>query len=89
MSDPGSFVNQRLQTSVPWGDLVSQGNLQTVIHAIVQRLDRQDSAIAAAATPFVHGRLDLRRNVIFLIEKSLFRYFSHRAALRVQVMRPV
>ena len=49
----GSFVNGKLKTSVPWNDLVSQSNLQTLIHAIVQRLDRQDAALASAVKPYV------------------------------------
>ena len=56
MSTPGTFVNEQLKTSVPWNDLVSQSNLQTLIHAIVQRLDRNDKAIAQAVSKSVLSR---------------------------------
>ena len=49
MGDAGAFVNEKLNTNVPWSDLVASGNLQKVLHAIVQRLDRQDAAIAGKA----------------------------------------
>jgi hypothetical protein len=48
MSDPGSYVNTKLQTTVPWGDLLTTSNLQTILHAIVQRLDRQESLIGSS-----------------------------------------
>lgn len=49
MEAAGSFVNQKLNTAVPWTDLVASNNLQKVLHAIVQRLDRHDQALAGKA----------------------------------------
>lgn len=46
MEAAGSFVNQKLNTAIPWTDLVASSNLQKVLHAIVQRLDRHDKALA-------------------------------------------
>lgn len=52
MSEVGRFINDSLHTTVPWDSLVSHSNLQTVLHAIVQRLDRNDKAIAQAVSKF-------------------------------------
>ena len=49
--EAGKFVNEKLATSVPWEDLVSHGNLQKILHAIVQRLDRFDRTLAPGAVP--------------------------------------
>eukprot|EP00040_Diaphanoeca_grandis_P031165 m.185994 g.185994 ORF g.185994 m.185994 type:complete len:695 (+) comp32248_c0_seq3:364-2448(+) len=43
--DTGSYVNEKMKTSIPWDDLVASGNLKKLLHAIVQRLDRHDAAI--------------------------------------------
>jgi hypothetical protein len=51
MTDTGAYVNTQLKTAVPWGDLLNSAHLQTVLHAIVQRLDRQDTIIASVASP--------------------------------------
>jgi hypothetical protein len=44
--EAGKFVNEKLATSVPWDDLVQQSNLQKLLLAIVQRLDRYDRTLA-------------------------------------------
>jgi hypothetical protein len=49
MATDGAFVNATLATSVPWSDLVQQGNLQSILLAIVRRLDRFDKTLAGAA----------------------------------------
>jgi tetrahydromethanopterin S-methyltransferase subunit G len=46
----GSFVQGKLNITVPWNDLVGSDNLRKVLHAIVQRLDRHDQALVAQAT---------------------------------------
>lgn len=47
--DPGSFVQEKLAVSVPWDDLVQQSNLQKILLAIVQRLDRYDRTLAPSS----------------------------------------
>jgi hypothetical protein len=47
MADSGTYVNSKLQTAVPWGDLLSSSHLQTILHAIVQRIDRQEALFSS------------------------------------------
>eukprot|EP00730_Choanoeca_flexa_P016536 TRINITY_DN7839_c0_g1_i3.p1 TRINITY_DN7839_c0_g1~~TRINITY_DN7839_c0_g1_i3.p1 ORF type:complete len:675 (+),score=205.44 TRINITY_DN7839_c0_g1_i3:172-2196(+) len=50
-ADPAQYVKQKLDIDVPWAQLVGSSNLQTVLHAIVQRLDRHDQALATSISP--------------------------------------
>lgn len=43
------FVNEKLNVSIPWDELIASGNLKKLLHAMVQRLDRHDAAIAGKA----------------------------------------
>eukprot|EP00035_Acanthoeca_spectabilis_P022807 m.445863 g.445863 ORF g.445863 m.445863 type:complete len:693 (-) comp19288_c0_seq1:2006-4084(-) len=45
----GDFVNKKLNVQIPWDELVASGNLQTLLVAIVQRLDRHEQAISGKA----------------------------------------
>ncbi len=42
----GEFVKAKLNVDIPWNDLIASGNLQKLLHAIVERLDRHENAIA-------------------------------------------
>ena len=44
--------------AVPWDELVVDGNLQKLLKAIVQRLDRHDKAIAGQVGMPILGALD-------------------------------
>jgi hypothetical protein len=48
--DAEAFIREKLAVSVPWGDLVQQSNLQKILLAIVQRLDRFDRTLTAGST---------------------------------------
>eukprot|EP00038_Savillea_parva_P020195 m.30630 g.30630 ORF g.30630 m.30630 type:complete len:701 (-) comp4730_c0_seq1:44-2146(-) len=50
VNDGGSFINKQLNVDVPWDKLVASSNLQTLLLAMVQRLDRHEQAIAGQAT---------------------------------------
>lgn len=43
--DAEAFIREKLSVSVPWSDLVQQSNLQKILLAIVQRLDRYDRTL--------------------------------------------
>lgn len=44
-----AFVNDKMNVSIPWDELVGSSNLKKLLHAMVQRLDRHDAAIAGKA----------------------------------------
>eukprot|EP00051_Salpingoeca_urceolata_P015737 m.205528 g.205528 ORF g.205528 m.205528 type:complete len:691 (+) comp18488_c0_seq2:247-2319(+) len=50
------FVNDKMQVKIPWDDLVGASNLQRLLHAIVQRLDRHDRTLADAVAKAETGR---------------------------------
>lgn len=56
-TDPAQYIKSKLNVDIPWTKLVGSDNLQTVLHAIVQRLDRHDQALAGTVTPSAAGPL--------------------------------
>ena len=57
MADLAKYIKSKLNVDVPWNQLVGSDHLQTVLHAIVQRLDRQDQVLASHATSSPGGVL--------------------------------
>mmetsp|Transcript_13507 Transcript_13507/g.34668 ORF Transcript_13507/g.34668 Transcript_13507/m.34668 type:complete len:694 (-) Transcript_13507:52-2133(-) len=45
----GDFVNKKLNVEIPWDELVASNNLQKLLFAIVQRLDRHEKAISSGS----------------------------------------
>ena len=47
--DAEAFIRDKLSVSVPWSDLVQQSNLQKILLAIVQRLDKYDHTLTGSS----------------------------------------